>query len=1100
LGPRGGPGGAPPPPALPASRSPPAPPATRRRPPGAPQRLSAARRAYSSQAARAFRLPPAAQARREGGRLLPGRPTLAAPAASVAHEAVAEAQPPGGAGTPPAPGQQGPTFQEAIQRLQDYWSRQGCAVWLPHNTEVGAGTMNPATFLRVLGSEPWSVAYAEPSVRPDDSRYGDNPNRVQRHTQYQVILKPDPGNAQELFLGSLEALGIDTRKHDVRFVEDNWESPALGAWGLGWEVWLDGMEVTQFTYFQQAGGLVLPVPAVEITYGLERIVMALQGVSHFRDIRYNDAVRYGEMFLQNEYEMSVFNLDEADVEDQRQRFQLFEREARRLIEKRLPIPAFDHLLKCSHAFNVMDARGAVGVTERAACFGALRFLSREVAKLWVERREELDFPLGTVAPAEAPAPGAVEGAPAEAADFVFELGTEELPPDEVDSVVSQVAAALGKVLGEARLAHASVEVDGTPRRVVALVKGLAARQEDLTERVRGPPVKVAVDGDGQFTKAALGFCKKNGLAESDLEVEGDYVWATVESKGAAAAEVLGAALPGLISGIGLRKSMRWDSPAAFSRPVRWIVALHGGCVVPFTWGTVASGRSTRLLRNSDSPEAELASAGDYEGAMAAAGIDIRVASRRDAIWASALEAARSVGGTVPERHRGGLLEEVSNLVEAPTIVMGAFDGDFLSLPDDVLVMVMRKHQRYFPVYRGDELLPHFITVANGPIDVDAVRAGNEAVLRARFADAKFFYEEDKETTLAEKRPKLAGTLFQKDLGTLLDKSDRCVALVDGLAAATGLAEAAGVAREAATLARADLATGMVMEMTALAGTMGRHYAQCEGLDEAVSEAIFESVLPRSADDELPRTPAGILVSVADKADSLVGLFAAKCAPTASADPYGLRRAALGMLLALVESGTQASVSEVLRLAAAEQPLEVSSDVLAEVEAFVGKRLEQMLVDRGLSVDAVRAALAEVGDNPARAAGAAAALDAELARGGAGTGEVLGRAMEALARPTRLTRGKELGEGVQVDESLFEQDEERDLYAALAEVRGRVGADMAVPAFLAEAAKLQGPVGAFMDGVFVMAEDDRVRANRLALLRDVAQLSRGIVDLSLLPGF
>ena len=270
-----------------------------------------------------------------------------------------------------------PTFQEAVRRLQDYWAAAGCLVWMPHNTEVGAGTMNPATFLRVLGPEPWNVAYPEPSVRPDDSRYGDNPNRVQRHTQFQVILKPDPGNAQELYLGSLAALGIDTSAHDVRFVEDNWESPVLGAWGLGWEVWLDGMEVTQFTYFQQvrkaafldrtldwavildwqwrwrwlwtanpallhhahapllrlntpapvpidttrrlpqAGGKVLDAPAVEITYGLERILMARQGVRHFKDIRYADnGVTYGELFLQNEYEMSCYNLDEADVAEQ----------------------------------------------------------------------------------------------------------------------------------------------------------------------------------------------------------------------------------------------------------------------------------------------------------------------------------------------------------------------------------------------------------------------------------------------------------------------------------------------------------------------------------------------------------------------------------------------------------------------------------------------------------------------------------------------------------------------------------------------------------------------------------------------------------------
>ncbi|KDD76523.1 glycyl-tRNA synthetase (alpha subunit), partial [Helicosporidium sp. ATCC 50920] len=267
--------------------------------------------------------------------------------------------------------------------------------------------MNPATFLRVLGPEPWNVAYAEPSVRPDDSRYGDNPNRVQRHTQFQVILKPDPGNAQDLYLGSLRALGIDPGRHDIRFVEDNWESPALGAWGLGWEVWMNGMEVTQFTYFQQAGGLVLPVPAVEITYGLERIVMSLQGVTHFKDIQYSESCTYGELFLQNEREQSRYNLDAADVGSVRAQFALCEAEARRLVALKLALPAHDQVLKLSHAFNVLDARGAASHTERAACFASMRELASSVARLWVQLRAEQGWPLGRADDVEAEQKSAV---------------------------------------------------------------------------------------------------------------------------------------------------------------------------------------------------------------------------------------------------------------------------------------------------------------------------------------------------------------------------------------------------------------------------------------------------------------------------------------------------------------------------------------------------------------------------------------------------------------------------------------------------------------------------------------------------------------------
>lgn len=286
------------------------------------------------------------------------------------------------------------TMQDAVLTLQKYWSDNGCMITQPLNTEVGAGTANPATALRVLGPEPWSVAYVEPSVRPDDSRYGENPNRLQTHTQFQVILKPDPGNPQELYLGSLKALGVDLGAHDVRFVEDNWASPALGAWGLGWEVWLDGMEITQFTYFQQVGGVALDPVSVEITYGLERILMNLQGASHFKDIVYAPGITYGEVFGQNEYEMSRYYLDDADLDTNHRLFEAYAAEARRLLDLELPVPAYTYVLKCSHTFNVLDARGAISTTERAKAFALMRGLTHESAKLWERRRAALEHPLG----------------------------------------------------------------------------------------------------------------------------------------------------------------------------------------------------------------------------------------------------------------------------------------------------------------------------------------------------------------------------------------------------------------------------------------------------------------------------------------------------------------------------------------------------------------------------------------------------------------------------------------------------------------------------------------------------------------------------------
>ncbi|MCK8815938.1 glycine--tRNA ligase subunit alpha [Natroniella sulfidigena] len=284
-------------------------------------------------------------------------------------------------------------FQEMINTLTEYWYQQNCVIRQPYDVEVGAGTMNPATFLRALGPEDWNVAYVEPSRRPDDGRYGDNPNRVYQHHQFQVIMKPSPDNIQELYLKSLEALGIDPKKHDIRFVEDNWEAPTLGAWGLGWEVWLDGMEITQFTYFQQVGGLECKPVAVEITYGLERIAMYLQEVNSVYDIEWVEGVSYGDVHHQAEVEHSKYSFEVADIETLLTLFNLYEKEAQRAIDEDLVLPAYDYVLKCSHTFNVLDARGAISVTERTNYISRVRDLARLCAQAYVEQREELGYPL-----------------------------------------------------------------------------------------------------------------------------------------------------------------------------------------------------------------------------------------------------------------------------------------------------------------------------------------------------------------------------------------------------------------------------------------------------------------------------------------------------------------------------------------------------------------------------------------------------------------------------------------------------------------------------------------------------------------------------------
>jgi len=285
------------------------------------------------------------------------------------------------------------TFQQLILRLQDYWDAQGCALLQPYDMEVGAGTSHTATFLRALGPEPWKAAYVQPSRRPKDGRFGQNPNRLQHYYQYQVVLKPAPANILELYLGSLEALGFDLKKNDVRFVEDDWENPTLGAWGLGWEVWLNGMEVTQFTYFQQVGGIDCKPITGEITYGLERLAMYLQGVENVYDLTFAPGLKYGDVYHQNEVEQSTYNFEHSNVEFLLQAFGAHEGNAQQLMQAQLALPAYEQVLKAAHTFNLLDARGAISVTERAAYIGRIRNLARSVAASYLDSRARLGFPM-----------------------------------------------------------------------------------------------------------------------------------------------------------------------------------------------------------------------------------------------------------------------------------------------------------------------------------------------------------------------------------------------------------------------------------------------------------------------------------------------------------------------------------------------------------------------------------------------------------------------------------------------------------------------------------------------------------------------------------
>ena len=990
-------------------------------------------------------------------------------------------------------------FQSIILELQNFWSEQGCMIAQPYYTQVGAGTYNPCTYLRVLGPEPWNVGYVEPSIRPDDGRYGDNPNRLQQHHQFQVILKPDPGNPQEIYLQSLMAIGIDPAKHDIRFVEDNWNSPALGAWGLGWEVWLDGQEITQFTYFQQAGGIPVEPVAVEITYGLERIAMALQNVRHFKDIDFNGTRTYGDIFLQGEREHSTYYFETADVENIRKMYDLFEAEANSCLEKGLVLPAHDNVLKCSHTFNILDTRGAIGVTERQYFFGRMRDLARRVAEAYIEQREEMGFPWLQEITDETQQATTVEATLApDSADFLLEIGVEELPVADLTSALNQIQKSASALFENTNLNFSEIAIEGTPRRIVIKVKDLETHQPDQELLVKGPPAKIAFDADGNPTKAAIGFARGKKIPVESLEAReidgGVYAVAQVHQVGKSSLEVLPSLLTDMMDNIKFNKSMRWNSSGkAFSRPVRWLLCLHGEVIIPCELAEVTANNITRGLRFSDHEEFTVTDPAAYDAFLTSQGIILDPQERKAVIRSQVEYILENLNAD--KALDENLLDEVNNLVEIPTAMLGTFDKDSLELPPEVLISVMKKHQRYFAAKDSDgNLMNHFIAVRNGTTEhLETVIDGNEQVVRARFADADFFINEDQKQTLEDFLPELDKLTFQVKLGSMLDKGKRVEETVKDIMGMIpeAMSEEKTIKR-AAKLCKADLVSQMVVEMTSLQGIMGRYYAKNSGETDAVASAIYEHYLPTSQGEIGPKFIPGLVIGIADRLDTLTGLFAADLAPTGTKDPFALRRAAVTLVQNLIEKQVPFNLTEAISAAAKHQPIVCNKTIQQAVLEFIIGRLKNYLLSSGFRYDVVDAVLAEQSNNPASAHQACVELTKWLQH------KEWETILPAYSRCVRITRDQK--ETFSIDETHFVDDTETNLFIAAKELKAAVINSPDVNGFFEALQPLVPAINVFFDNVLVMDEDPAIRQNRLGLLQMISRTTKGIIDLSYIEGF
>ncbi|HAA89127.1 MAG: Glycine--tRNA ligase beta subunit [Thermoanaerobacterales bacterium 50_218] len=685
-------------------------------------------------------------------------------------------------------------------------------------------------------------------------------------------------------------------------------------------------------------------------------------------------------------------------------------------------------------------------------------------------------------------------------DFLLEIGTEEIPARFMESALTQLQQLSEQMLAENRIGYGKLKVYGTPRRLTLYVWEIEQQQAELVEEVKGPPKRAAFDEKGNPTKAALGFARSHGVDVADLVVRetpsGEYVFARKVLSGRPTMKVLSESLPGLITSLSFPRPMRWGTgELRFARPIRWLLALLGEEVVDFQLDGLRSDRKSYGLRFFAPEPIVIQRPEEYFQKLRQGYVIVDQEQRKKMIWEAAQETAAKVGGRVHPNEE--LLEEITYLLEYPVPVCGSFPERFLRLPPEVIVTPMQEHQRYFPVWdEKGKLLPRFITFCNGPVeDLDLVREGNEKVLRARLQDAEFFYEEDLKTPISDKVEKLKEIVFLEGLGTIYDKVGRLVVLSKYLGEVLGFAETEiRAAERAAFLAKADLVTSMVYEFPELQGIMGGEYARASGEPEEVCQAIREHYCPRFSGDQLPQTKLGAVVAIADKIDNLVGCFGLGLEPTGSQDPYALRRQALGICHICLHWGFDFSLGALITRAwdayGERAQFKVSYESAKEnLQEFLRIRFRNLFLEQGYDFDLVEAAIGRSCD---RICLVQKRLEALAALRGTPEFEAL---LTAYTRAANLSRKALVTE---VSPELLQEEEEKRLFAFWKELKKDLEQFLREEDFqqaLVKSASLVGPIDRFFTNVMVMVEDEKLRNNRLALLKDIAVTLEQFGDLS-----
>ncbi|KXB72505.1 MAG: glycine--tRNA ligase subunit beta [Peptostreptococcus sp.] len=678
--------------------------------------------------------------------------------------------------------------------------------------------------------------------------------------------------------------------------------------------------------------------------------------------------------------------------------------------------------------------------------------------------------------------------------LLYEIGVEEMPSRFVQSTLDQLVSGLKSRLEEKRVAFEDIDTFATPRRLILVVKGLADRQADLEEEVKGPAKKISIAEDGSFTKAAQGFMRGKGLSESDVyfkDLNGtEYIFATIREEGKDTDEVLMEVLPEIVKSVVFPKSMRWGGKnMRFVRPIRWLVALHNDKVVPVDLEGIIASNVTVGHRFLGAKSIEVSSIEDYFKKLEENFVVYDQDLRKDMIRKQIDQVAASIGGKVEMDEE--LLDEVTYIVEYPTAFYGEFDKSYTELPKEVVKTPMKAHQRYFPVVGEDSnLLPYFIAVRNGnDYKIENVKAGNEKVLEARLADAKFFFNEDRQHDLEYYRNKLNTVVFQEKLGTLLDKSERIynIAKVYGKEVDVNIEDL----ESAAYYAKADLVTNMVFEFDELQGYMGMQYSRLEGNNDTVSKAIYEHYMPRFNGDTVPSTMEGAILSIIDKMDTIAGFFAIGIQPTGSADPFALRRQCIGILTILLEKNIEIDVARLASISLDQySSVEFDKDsVIDNIIEFFNERTKNMFKDMGIRYDVVEAVLASDEKNISDLYVRAKAMNKWIDR------DSLTDMLVAFNRVSNLAEGAETDK---IDQALLLEDVEKELYDNFKDVDSKISDLMDQKEYtksLDAFASLKPAVDNFFDNVMVMSDNPKLRTNRLALLKNISDSMLKVCDLT-----